>query len=70
MCIKMMHKITTFKNVFQYQVANSTVQNHSHFCTNLIVPRPGTEPTPTAGGRGVLTTGPPGKSLKLIITYL
>ena len=70
MCIKMMHKITTFKNVFQYQMANSAVQNHSYFCTDLIVPRPGAEPAWTAGGHGVLTIGPPGKSLKLVITYL
>ena len=36
MCIKVMYNITTFKNVSQYQMANSTMQNRNYFCTRLI----------------------------------
>ena len=31
-----MYNITTFKNVSQYQMANSTMQNRNYFCTRLI----------------------------------
>ena len=37
MCIKMMYNITTFKNVFQYQMGKfNSAKNHSYFCTNLV----------------------------------
>ena len=34
----------------------------------ILVPRPGMEPVPLQWKHGVLTTGPPGKSLKVYLT--
>ena len=36
----------------------------------ILVPRPGIEPVPPAVERGVLTTGPPGKSPKIAFSIL